>query len=148
MDYLEMPVDHAKGVGSKISEMLSRMDIYSIGDLLTHFPRSYQDRSNLKPVTELEDHERAAIIGEVALIDRDRYTKTHKCVTRIMLRCGCDFVVGVWYNQRYVKKNFRLGQRYLFYGEIRHVFTEVQIANPEYERLGDGEPEKIMTSHS
>lgn len=144
MDYLEMPVDHAKGVGSKISEMLSRMDIYSIGDLLTHFPRSYQDRSNLKPVTELEDHERAAIIGEVALIDRDRYTKTHKCVTRIMLRCGCDFVVGVWYNQRYVKKNFRLGQRYLFYGEIRHVFTEVQIANPEYERLGDGEPEKIM----
>lgn len=144
MDYLEKPVHDAKGVGPRISDMLNRLNIFTIGDLLIHFPRSYEDRSNLKPVKNLANDELAAVIGEVALIDRDRYTKTHKLVTRIILRSGTDFVVGIWYNQRYIKKNFKLGEKYLFYGRIKHVFTEMQIINPEYEKLDEESPEKIL----
>lgn len=132
---LEEPVMHIKGIGPKISTIMNSINIFTAGDLLTHFPRAYEDRSIIKPINALKDGETASVVGEISLLDRDRYTSTGKHVTRIILKNETGFLVGVWYNQKFIRKNFKLGEKYLFYGTVNRMFTEVQIINPEYEKM-------------
>lgn len=141
---LEEPVGHIKGIGPKISMAMNSIGISSIGDLLTHFPRCYEDRSIIKPISGLKDGETAAVAGEVSLIDRDRYTGTGKVITRIVLKNDTGFLVGVWYNQRFMRKNFKIGEKCLFYGVVTKMFTEMQIVNPEYEKIDGDMPKGII----
>jgi len=131
----KMPVQHVKGVGPKTCFLLNRISIYLIEDLLYYFPKAYEDRSIIKPVRELVDGEIASVVGEVSLIDRDRYTKTGKHITRIIIKCNTDHVACIWYNQRFVKKNFKIGQKYLFYGKISNLFGETELLSPQYESI-------------
>lgn len=141
---LEEPVGHIKGIGPKTSMIMNSIGIFTIEDLLEHFPRYYEDRSVIKPISSLKDGETASVVGVVSLIDRDRYTSTGKHITRIILKNETGFLVGVWYNQRFIRKNFKIGEKYLFYGTAEKVFTEMQIINPEYEKIDETAPKGII----
>ena len=41
------------GLGKQRAQELAKMNIYTIGDLLQHFPYRYEDRSQLKPIAQL-----------------------------------------------------------------------------------------------
>lgn len=141
---LDKPVQDIKGVGPKIASMMNKLNIFSIEDLIMHFPRLYEDRTNIKPINNLIDGEMASVIGEVSLIDRDRYTSSGKHVTRIILKNNSGYVVGVWYNQKFIKKNFKNGEKYMFFGKVSKIFTEIQIVNPEYEKVEEAVLKSIV----
>lgn len=137
MPDLQKPVQNIKGIGPKTSILLNKINIYTMEDLLTHFPRQYEDRSIIKPLNKLLDGETASVIGEVALIDKDRYTSSGKHITRIILKSDAGYVVGVWFNQKFMRRNFKIGEKYLFYGKVSVLYGETQIMSPEYEMVQD-----------
>lgn len=134
---IEKSVQYIKGIGPRTALLLNRINIFSINDLLMHFPRAYEDRSILKPINELQEGEMASVVGEVYFIDIVRYTKSGKHLTKVILKNQTGHIVGLWFNQKFIKNVFKIGNRYLFYGKISISFGEKQIVNPEYESIGE-----------
>jgi len=58
---VDQPVQYIKGVGPKKAERFEKLGVKTVGDLLSHFPLRYEDRSKFKTIAELE-------VGEVAVI--------------------------------------------------------------------------------
>ena len=144
MESLYNSIDHVKGIGPKTSLLLNRINIFTIEDLIMYFPKAYEDRSNIRPINELVNNEYYTIIGNVSLIDRDRYTATGKHITRIIIKNESGDITAIWYNQRFIKKNFKKGEKYLFYGRVSKAFSEIQILNPEYEKNEDQLTQSIL----
>lgn len=141
---LEKPVQYIKGIGPKISLLFNRINIFSIEDLITHFPRAYQDRRLVKPIYSLKDGDVAPVVGEVCLIDRGHYTSTGKHMVRVVLKNDTGMIAGVWFNQRYIMNNFKIGEKCLFYGRVSAGFGEKRIINPEYEIIEGNSSSSII----
>ena len=48
------PIQYLKGIGPKKAEQMARLGIYRIYDLLTYYPRAYEDQSRLTPISDLQ----------------------------------------------------------------------------------------------
>jgi ATP-dependent DNA helicase RecG len=62
---LKTPVRYIKGVGPKKSELLSKIGINTIEDILYYLPRRHEDRSNITPIKDLKAGERQTVQGEI-----------------------------------------------------------------------------------
>ncbi|SKA92319.1 ATP-dependent DNA helicase RecG [Caloramator quimbayensis] len=129
-----MDIKSIKGVGEKTLKYLNSLGIYTVKDAILYFPRSYEDRRNIKPINELKDGDIASIIADVSLIYANRRASTGKTISRVVFKNQTGFIVGVWFNQPYIKNTFKIGQRVFLYGKISKKMGEVQIIEPQYEK--------------
>ena len=58
-------VQYLKGVGPRMKEKLERLGIHTVEDLLSYFPRRYQDWTKVTPMGDLVPDEEAVVYGEV-----------------------------------------------------------------------------------
>lgn len=129
-----MDIIKIKGVGEKYAKYLKLLGIQSVKDAIMFFPRGYEDRRNIKPLFELECGDIASIIAEVALIYPSKRTNKGMSINRIVFKNETGYIVGVWFNQPYIKNNFKVGQKVFLYGKISKKMGELQIIEPQYER--------------
>jgi len=81
-------------------------------------PRVYEDRSNFKKIFELCDGDRCSFEGTVASTVSETRPGRGLTVSRVLITDGTSSVTAIWFNQGYIKKIFKKGQRYIFYGKI------------------------------
>ena len=62
---LEQKVQYIKGVGPKKSQALARLGIVLVYDLLTYYPRRYEDQSNLRTIADSVPGEEATVSGVI-----------------------------------------------------------------------------------
>ena len=58
---LKQSIQYVKGVGPNRAKLFNILGIYTIEDLISYYPRAYQDRSQIKKIEELQDGEEALI---------------------------------------------------------------------------------------
>jgi ATP-dependent DNA helicase RecG len=126
-----------KGVGPKVTENLKSLGIYTLGDALYYYPRSYEDRENVKPINNVVDGEFAAFEVEVKLIIPAKKTFSRKCVNKIIFKNDSGNITGVWFNQPYIKNNFKVGEKLSIWGKVSKSNGIVQIIDPQYEKNVD-----------
>jgi len=114
---LETPVQFVKGVGPQRARLMARLGIVTIGDLLTLYPRRYEDRRSLKKIGELVHGEVESVCGTVGTIKNVRPRKG-LTVTRVLLSDSTGTVTAVWFNQLYLSRQFQPGQRVVVYGKV------------------------------
>ncbi|MDO6354133.1 ATP-dependent DNA helicase RecG [Caloramator sp. CAR-1] len=129
-----MEIQYLKGVGPKIAKYLSSLGINTVKDALFYFPRDYEDRTNIKPISKLENDEMASVIVEVAQIFPSKKTKTGKTLNKILFKNETGFISGIWFNQPYIKNNFKIGEKVLLYGKVSKQFGEITLVDPQYEK--------------
>ena len=56
-DVLKKDVKYIKGVGPNRVKILNKLGIYTLNDLITYFPRAYEDRSQIKSICDIQDGE-------------------------------------------------------------------------------------------
>lgn len=132
------PVNQLKGVGEGRAKTLKKLNIVKISDILSHYPRDYEDRSRVTPIKDLIPDENAVI---VALVKDDPKTSYFggMSVTKTRIYDGSGSISAVWYNQPYIKNNIKQGYKYVFIGKMvikKNGARELQ--SPEIEKL-DGE---------
>lgn len=105
---LEQSVLQVSGIGEKMRESLESMGIYTIEDLLFHFPFRY-DVHEVKPLTELVHNEKETIEGEV--IGEPSLTFYGKKKSRLMLTLQVEqfAVKAVMFNRAFAKKQLNPG---------------------------------------
>ncbi|MGI6669179.1 MAG: ATP-dependent DNA helicase RecG [Acetivibrionales bacterium] len=130
---LEKPLRYLKGVGEAKAALFRRLGIFTVGDVITHYPRDYEDRSRLKKLWELADGDKCSFVGTIAskvIVSRPRKGLT---ISRVSITDGTGLINAVWFNQPYLKNYFKIGERYIFYGTVTRKRT-FEVLNPVYEK--------------
>ncbi|MBE0567487.1 MAG: ATP-dependent DNA helicase RecG [Krumholzibacteria bacterium] len=129
-------VQYLKGVGPVRARALGRLGIESVADLLTHYPRRYFDRTSALPIGRLRPGQEATVLGEV-LTAGERRTRRGGTLQTVSLGDDTGVVFCVWFNQRFVLKQFRPGRRVLASGQVQLHGGQRQLAHPDYELLDE-----------
>lgn len=129
-------VQYIKTVGPNRAKLLNKLNIYTLGDLITYFPREYEDRSKAKKICECTDGEETLI--EAVVIARMTEIKTRRMtICKLMIRDETEICTAIWYNQTYLKNIFIPGKKYKFYGKISNKNGRIEIASPTFDAEGE-----------
>lgn len=133
---LSDPVESIKGVGEQTLKKLNKLNIYTVGDLLYHFPREYEDRSTIRKISEIEYNEVNTIIAKIGMLPQN-IKKGRQIITKVNLRDDSGSLFAVWFGQPYLKKQFQFNETYLFSGKVTYKYGQIQMESPDYEKVTD-----------
>ena len=133
-----------KGIGEKTKELFAKMGVYTVGDILLHFPRTYIRYPKMEPIDEISSltEENHAIVAQV------RTSPVVKSTRRMQLTLLTIGSVGhkmqlIWYRQPYIRNNLKANQYYVFYGKVtikegKYVMEQPVIYEPQaYTQMED-----------
>lgn len=125
-----------KGVGPNNLPLLQKLGINTLGDLITFFPRNYEDRSKPKKINELVDGEEALIdVICASQMNETRFAR-NKVMLKMLVRDETGDCVLTWFNQTYLKNKFKVGERYQFYGKVSVKYGRIEMARPVFDKEG------------
>lgn len=132
---LEKDVKYIKGVGPNRVQLLNKIGIFTLKDLITYYPRDYQDRSKPKELYECYDGEEATI--EVVATSRltDTRLRSKKTMQKLQVRDESAVATITWFNQSYLKNKFEIGKKYRFYGKIHNKFGRIEVNSPVFDEI-------------
>lgn len=140
---LSTPLTYVKGVGPARAAMLEAKGLQTVEDLLGYLPIRYEDRSNLKSISQLAPGEMVTVIADVRSA---RLGSLHRRRMGIFEVAFADSsrgtLVGKWFHGGYLANVLVPGLRVALFGKVEiDSFTgETIIMHPEFEVLsGDGE---------
>ena len=132
---LEKDVKYIKGVGPNRVKLLNKLGVFTLKDLITYYPRTYEDRSKPKSIIECLDGEEALIEGYVVGRLSDVRIKG-KTMQKLVIRDESGMATATWFNQSYLKNKFIQGKKYTFYGKINKYFGKTTINSPVFDVEG------------
>ena len=127
-------VTAVKGVGVKMAEKLTRLEIVTVADLVSCFPRKYQDWSRIAPMDAPPLDEDCAVYGRVFDI-REIHPRPHLSILNVTISDGRGAVVLVYFNQPWKRNEFRQGDWILAYGRIEFQYRKCQMQNADTEHV-------------
>ncbi len=134
---LEASTTVLTGVGPVNAERLEKLGIYTLGDMLYHFPRRYDDYSQLLPIRELRYGQVVTVIGTVKSKSRHGRPYGGKQVFEIVVDDGTAALRATWFNQPWMFKNFREGDDVVLSGKIDQYLGRLTLSSPEWELVED-----------
>ena len=131
---LNTDVRYIKGIGEKKALALNKLGVFTLYDLISFFPRKYEDRSRFVPIALAADSESVCIRALVA--DTPRLTRVRRGLDLVRFRAVDDsgMVDITYFNQSYVKDNIQRGESYVFYGKMEVKGSKRAMTNPVYEK--------------
>lgn len=130
----DSPVRLLPGVGPKRAEELSALHISTVGDLLYHFPRAYQNRGQIETVlSAVQSGQKCAMILTVGSEPASALLPGRKTLIKFTAFDETGKVTVTFFNQNYVKSVFKIGQTYRFFGKIERFRGGYTLSAPEFE---------------
>lgn len=137
-----IPVTDIKGISTAREKLFNSVGIKTIYDLITYYPRSYQNRGATKPVVEAVDGETVSIIMEVITPVVSNRVKTAskrtQTVQHLTVSDETQCVKIVYFNREYLKDTFVVGKKFRFYGVITKNGRNIEMNSPEFEAVYTG----------
>ncbi|MBQ3462575.1 MAG: ATP-dependent DNA helicase RecG [Clostridia bacterium] len=129
-------IRYLKGVGEKRAELFNKKGINTVEDLLYYFPRSHEDRSEMKEIADCAEGETVCISVTVFSPVKDVRVRRNLLVSTMIVSDTTGALNVVWYNNKYVKGQFFTGDEYILYGKITRNRGKMEMINPVYEKKG------------
>ena len=134
---LKQDVKYVKGVGPNRVKLLNKLNIYTLKDLITYYPRNYEDRSVITKLSNVKDGEKYTI-EVTALTDVNvRYINRNRSFQKLLVKDETDNCIITWFNQPYVKDNIKRGEKYRFYGKITKKNGVIEMNSPTYDSISN-----------
>lgn len=137
-ELLGTPVQFLKGVGPQRAELLAKLGLHYAADLLFCFPRAYQNMSELREISQLEEGKLASVVGVIEEIDL-RNTGPGKSLLGLLVRQGPQYLRCLWFNQPWMRQKLAEGRRVLISGEPKQEGLRWEMVHPRVEFLADDE---------
>lgn len=119
-----------KGVGPKLKERLNKVGIFTVLDLLLYFPRDYEFLNDDISLNGDTSDEKAILKCKAKSYGSSIRTRNGKTLTIINFTYNNLKVIGKWFNQPYIKRNFILGNEYNLMGKFKKVNNTLEVINP------------------
>ena len=115
---LNTSVQYLKGVGEKRAAMLSKLGIHTVRDLITHFPRQYEDWSAVRPIVEAPRGEACCVRGTALASPVERRIRQGLTLYTFSVSDGTSLMRVTLFNNRFAAEKVKAGQAYLFFGTL------------------------------
>ena len=136
-EILNSDIQYLKGVGPNRKVVLNKLGIYNIYDLITYFPRDYDDRTTFKKIKDVIDGEYVCMkLIPISNITESRIRKGLS-IYRLIAKDETGSIICTWFNNKYVKGVFERGREYSFYGKISIKGGKIELVQPEYEKIDE-----------
>lgn len=129
-------IEFLKGVGPANAAKLAKLGIFTVGQLLEHYPRRYEDRSQLKPIAGLTDGLYETFRAVVINVNELKSSRGLKIV-KIAVRDESGLAQLSWFNQSYIKNKYKPGMELVISGKIQRRMGAVEINKPDIELAAD-----------
>ena len=142
---LNTDVRYIKGIGEQRAKALGKLGIATLRDLISYFPRAYDDRSALRRIADLVPGETAGVAAMVA--SPPTISHIRKGLDLVKLRAVDDTgtLDVTFFNQAWLKNSLHQGETYIFYGRAEGSLLRHQMANPVVEPEGRREYARMLT---
>src|SRR3989339_1213502 len=116
---------------------LGRLKIFSIADLLFHFPVRYSDISEVKNIADLIPGDLATIYGKVSKLKTKKAFRSKISMAEGEIEDLSGKIKITWFNQAYLAKMIHDGENVKLTGKVTKGKSDTYLANPEFEKMPD-----------
>ena len=127
---IKEPVRHIKGVGPTAAEALARLGIGTVGALLCHYPRDWEDRSRKVP---LKDWTRGRVCTEAEVLTQDWFGFGRMKTLKVYVEDDSARACLVCFNRPFLERQLKPGTRWKLYGNFYYKYGEIQSSAFELE---------------
>ncbi len=135
---LDTPVEKINKIGKATSNKLKKLGILTARDLIGHYPFRYDDYSRTVKIADLRPGEKANVQGIIEFIQNKRSPRKRMLITESIVSDGSGQMKAVWFNQPFIGRNLRVGEKISLSGAADADFSGMQMISPEYEKLWRG----------
>ena len=135
MARLSDPITILKGIGPAKAKQFQNLNIYTLQDLICHFPRGYEDRTRLLTVDKLEVDVPACFKAMVMNTPRTQKIRKGLDITRVQVADYTARLSLTFFNNRFAAENLQYGKEYIFYGTLSGDYAGYGMTNPVFESL-------------
>jgi ATP-dependent DNA helicase RecG len=115
---LDTNIQFLKGVGPVKAEIFNKIGIHTVKDLITYYPRVYEDRTELRKISEFIDGENVLFTAKISGKINIQRTRNKLTIHKIYVTDGSETCQMVWFNQKYLSDYFKEDTEYVFYGKV------------------------------
>ena len=135
MAKLSDPITILKGVGPTKAKQFANLNIFTLEDLICHFPRGYEDRTRLVTIEKLEVDKPACFKAMVMNTPRTAHIRKGLDVTKVQVADHTARLNLTFFNQKYAIDKLEYGKSYIFYGAVSGDFIGYSMTNPTFEAI-------------
>jgi len=130
---LKKQVQYVKGVGPTRVQLLNKLGIFTLEDLITYYPRGYEDRGKPKFIDDTENGEEVLISAFPVGPMREMRVRGNLTLYKLTVKDETNVCQIIWYNQPYLKNIFKMNKQYKFFGKIKEQRGKYEMQSPVYE---------------
>ena len=135
MAKLSDPITMLRGIGPAKAKLFQALNIFTLEDLICHFPRGYEDRTKLVQLCDLEADKSACFRAMVMSTPRTHHIRQGLDLTKVSVADHSGRLNLTFFNSRFAAENLEYGREYIFYGTLSGDFTGYGMTNPVFEGL-------------
>ena len=133
---IDAPVDRLRGVDTKLTARLKRLDVETVRDLLYLFPRRHEDYSTAVKIADLIPGEECTVLATVwEAREIAQGPKGRRRDTEAVLSDDTGNLKAIWFGQRYLARSLKPGSRIAISGKASVFRGQLVFENPEHEML-------------
>lgn len=123
-----IPVNRIKGVGEKTAALFGKINVYTVDDLIRHYPRDYETYDAPVSIRETSPGSVQAVYGQITAIPNVKKVRNLSILNAILKDDNGDSIQLTFFNMPFLKKVLKPGGFYLFRGLVQqrgtHKFME------------------------
>ena len=132
---LDADVTVLNNVGPRYASTLTRLNIHTLGDMIYHFPRRYDDYTNLIPINRLRAGENVTVIGTVKSVHTRPIRGGQSKLSEAVVDDGTAALKLTWFNQPWIAQRLKKGMQIVLSGKVDQYLGRFTINNPEWESI-------------
>ncbi len=123
------------GVGPTKAKQFAALNIHTLGDLICHFPRGYEDRTRLTTIDKLEPDTPSCFRAMVMNTPKTNHIRKGLDITKVQVADYTGRLNLTFFNQKFTTDQLQYGKEYIFYGSISGDYMGYGMTSPVFEAL-------------
>jgi ATP-dependent DNA helicase RecG len=122
-----------QNVGPAHAKKMQKIGIFTVGDLLSHFPSRYDDYSKLKTISQLMYGEDVTLLVTVCEAHTRETHRGGMTITTVLLADTTGKINATFFNQPFLQQQFKSGRRIVISGRVDQDLGHLSFKHPEWE---------------
>lgn len=132
---LNASIKYLKGVGEKRAQLLAKLGIFTLRDLLTFYPRAYEDWSSIVSIKDAPRDETVCIRAFVGSLCREHRIRKGMTLYKTEISDGESILDVTFFNNKYAAQKLEQGKEYLFFGKITGKGYFLTMNSPDFTEI-------------
>lgn len=132
MSLYAMRIEELSGIGKKRAELFNKLGVFSVGELLNFYPRTYEDWSEITDISDVEDGDTVCIRASVHSAFQSGFTKNGKYIAKTIVTDETGACELIYFNNKYIDRMLVNGNTYRFFGKASNIFGNVSMIAPTF----------------